>query len=114
MLLMLLYMQALLLATILVCWALLQGQAGVAAAEGAAEADAPRLGALNSGGGRPSEESGGGGGVQVLAECPARDARADSLAQAARTLLKGENMKKKKMGENEKDQGIKKMRARAR
>ena len=79
----LLYMQALLLATILVCCALLQGQGGVAAAEGAAEADEPRLGALNS------------RGVQVLAECPARDARADSLAQAARTLLKGENMKKK-------------------
>jgi hypothetical protein len=75
-------MQALLLATILVCSSLLQGQGGLAAAEAAAEADEPRLGALNS------------GGVHVLAECPAKDARADSLAQAARTLLKGENMKK--------------------
>jgi hypothetical protein len=51
--------------------------------------------------------------VQVLAECPARDARADSLAQAARTLLKGEKMKKK-IEKMKKVKGIKKMRARAR
>ncbi len=83
------------------CCALLQGEGGVAAADVAAEADEPRLGALNS------------GGVQVLAECPARDARADSLAQAARTLLKGEKMKKK-IEKMKKVKGIKKMRARAR